>query len=133
MNILRWLQYLLDPRSPNPRRYAFDDTLLETLHSLAEQEQCSTEELAAGLLEAALARRQALDGNQQRWETLTGREQEVAALACLGCTNRQIAARLVLSPETVKTHLRSVLHKFGLRSKAELRQALAGWDFSGWE
>ena len=50
-----------------------------------------------------------------------------------GCTNRQIAARLVLSPETVKTHLRSVLHKFGLRSKAELRQALAGWDFSGWE
>ncbi len=132
MKILRWLQHLLAPEPPDPRRYAFDDRLLETLHSLAEQEHCSTEELAANLLEAALARRQALDGNRQRWERLSGREQQVTALACLGCTNRQIAARLVLSPETVKSHLRSVLHKFGLRSKAELRQALSDWDFGDW-
>jgi DNA-binding CsgD family transcriptional regulator len=57
----------------------------------------------------------------------------VTALTCLGYTNRQIAARLVLSPETVKTHLRNVLRKFDLPTKAELRRALADWDFGDWD
>jgi DNA-binding CsgD family transcriptional regulator len=56
----------------------------------------------------------------------------VAALTCLGYTNRQMAARLSLSPETIKTHVRNVLFKFGLNRKTDLRQALANWDFSAW-
>jgi DNA-binding CsgD family transcriptional regulator len=50
----------------------------------------------------------------------------------LNFTNRQIAARLQITPETVKTHVRNVLHKFDLHSKAELRRSLADWDFSAW-
>jgi DNA-binding CsgD family transcriptional regulator len=58
---------------------------------------------------------------------------QVVALTCLGCTNRQIAARLHLSPETIKTHLRHAQRKFGVASKAELRLWLASWDFRDWK
>ena len=74
----------------------------------------------------------AFDKHWSNWESLSQREQEVTAFTCLGLTNRQIAARLSLSPETIKSHIRSVLKKFGLNSKDELRHILADWDFKGW-
>jgi len=52
---------------------------------------------------------------------LTRRELQVASLAADGRTNRQIAEALVVSPETVKTHIAHVLQKLGVRSKADLR------------
>lgn len=70
---------------------------------------------------------------QQRWLLLSPREQDVTALTCLRFTNPQIAARLGLSKETVKTYLQKVLNKLGLQSKADLRVTFANWDFSAWE
>ena len=69
----------------------------------------------------------------QRWQSLSPREQDVAALACLGYTNRQIGAFLSISPETVKTHLRNALVKFNLRTRSELHMLLKDWDFSAWD
>ena len=57
-------------------------------------------------------------------KNLTPREQEVARLTARGYTNPKIAKTLVISPETVKTHVRHVLDKLGLRSKADLRLLL---------
>lgn len=51
---------------------------------------------------------------------LTAREQEVLGLILAGQSNRQIAERLFISPETVKTHVRHVLAKTGAARKAEL-------------
>ncbi len=51
---------------------------------------------------------------------LTPKEQVIAELMTAGLTNRQIAARLVIGEATVKTHVRSVLSKLGLRGRAEL-------------
>jgi DNA-binding NarL/FixJ family response regulator len=42
---------------------------------------------------------------------LTHRESEVLALLVAGCSNRAIAARLVIGDETVKSHVRAVLRK----------------------
>jgi two-component system nitrate/nitrite response regulator NarP len=64
---------------------------------------------------------------------LSPREQQVVALTCLNLTNRQIAAKLVITPETAKTHVRNILRKFNLHSKVELREALSDWDFSDWD
>ncbi len=64
------------------------------------------------------------------WRKLTPRQQEVAALICGGYTNREIAQRLNISVSTVKTHIRSILPKFGLNSKDQLQQYFEGWDFS---
>ena len=69
----------------------------------------------------------------QQWILLSPREQDVTALTCLRFTNPQIAARLGLSKETVKTYLQKALNKFGLQSKADLRVMFAAWDFSAWE
>ena len=67
------------------------------------------------------------------WVSLSRREQEVTAFTCLRYTNPQIAARLGLSKETVRTYLEKVMNKLGLQTKADLRVAFANWDFSDWE
>jgi DNA-binding NarL/FixJ family response regulator len=109
-----------------------DENLLQSLQTMAEREQRHTGEVASELLSSALARRQVDDSLMAHWGFLSAREQQVAALICLNFTNRQIAARLRITPETAKSHVRNVLRKFDLHSKAELRRALADWDFSTW-
>ena len=109
-----------------------DENLLQSLQTMAEREQRHTGEIASELLSSALARRQVDDSLLAHWGFLSTREQQVAALTCLNFTNRQIAARLRITPETAKSHVRNVLRKFDLHSKAELRRALADWDFSAW-
>ncbi len=54
------------------------------------------------------------------YSTLTRREHEVLVLIAAGHTNREMAENLVVSPETVKTHVRHVLNKFGVARKAEI-------------
>jgi DNA-binding CsgD family transcriptional regulator len=102
------------------------------LQDLARRELRPEDEIAADLLTNAIARHQAAEANLLRWHALTPREQEVSALTCLNLTNVEIAECLMISPETVKTHVRNVLAKFNLRSKGELRQVLGDWDFSAW-
>jgi len=128
---LRLLSVLGYPAAPRISFHA-DMGLIQSLLALANQEQRGIDEVAIDLLSFALDQRQASDHCLQQWRTLSPREQEVTALICLNYTNRQIAARLEVSPETIKTHVRHVLRKFETSSKAELRQALADWDFSAW-
>jgi DNA-binding CsgD family transcriptional regulator len=55
-----------------------------------------------------------------RGNGLTSREQETARLAASGSTNPQIAAALMLSEATVKTHLHRVYRKLEVRNRTEL-------------
>ena len=51
--------------------------------------------------------------------TLTTREREILALLADGLGNKQIAARLGISTNTVKTHLELLFDKIGVSSRAE--------------
>ena len=49
---------------------------------------------------------------------LTPRELEILHLVAQGLTNKAIAARLVISPRTVYTHLTSIYGKLGVASRS---------------
>jgi DNA-binding CsgD family transcriptional regulator len=52
--------------------------------------------------------------------TLTPREREVAGLIGEGFSNREIAARLVISERTAESHVERIMDKFAVRSRAEI-------------
>ena len=64
-----------------------------------------------------------------RWQLLTPREREVAALVADGLTNREIAASLVVSKRTVDAHLEHILGKLGYTSRVQVA-ALAAHELA---
>jgi len=55
-----------------------------------------------------------------RLTALTAREREVVALVAGGLSNDQVAARLVISPLTAKTHITRAITKLGVRDRVQL-------------
>jgi DNA-binding NarL/FixJ family response regulator len=55
-----------------------------------------------------------------RLASLTDREREVMTLVAAGLSNDEIAARLVLSPATAKTHVSHIMTKLDVRDRAQL-------------
>ena len=106
--------------------------LLQRVESLAERDRRTPDEVVLMLLSQALEAQRSADHAHQHWQALSPREKQVAALVCAGLTGRQAAARLVVSPESVKTHMRHILRKFGLCSRRDLRALLEGWDLGAW-
>lgn len=110
-----------------------DPSLIPLIESIADREGLSVTDTVNQLLSLAVGEQHIIDENLNLWETLTDREKETAAFTCLGYTNHEIAQKMVISPNTVKTHLRNTLQKFDVNSKAELQVLLASWDFRSWD
>jgi len=134
MELWQRLLALLRTMKPRPERRYFelDTSLQAALKERADREQRPLQQFQAELLAAGLANLQTSDELKRCWKRLSGREQEVTALACLGYTNRQMAARMGVSPDTVKGYMRQAQVKFHAHGKDQLRLLLAQWDFSAW-
>ena len=50
---------------------------------------------------------------------LSGREREVLALVAQGLTNKEIAAKLIISENTARNHVSRILDKLGLSRRSE--------------
>jgi FixJ family two-component response regulator len=67
-----------------------------------------------------------LAGPRARFDTLTPREREVLALVVTGRLNKQIAADLGCSEQTIKVHRGRVMRKLAVGSVAELVRVAHG-------
>ena len=114
------------------RSFALEGDLLVSLEQLARYRGTTPSKVAADLLERELQSVEVERETWEKWQSLTEREQQVAALICLQYRTQQIAARLQIAPETVRSHVHNILHKMDLPNRIALRQLLAGWNFSSW-
>jgi RNA polymerase sigma factor (sigma-70 family) len=110
-----------------------DSELSTQLWLAARLQDVTPETLVGDLLVRGLEQEAFRTRAEAALGTLTPREQEIAWLTAQGHTNRQIAEDLVISPETVKTHMRHVLDKFSVNSKADLRLLFVDLGVRWWE
>jgi DNA-binding CsgD family transcriptional regulator len=87
----------------------------------AEGAALSTEEAIADAQRGRGERKRPASG----WASLTPAELDVVRLVCEGLANKDIAARLFVSPKTVQAHLTHVYTKLGLSSRVQLVQEAA--------
>ena len=66
-------------------------------------------------------------------DQLTPQELQIAQMAADGLTNREIGAKLYLSPRTVGGHLYRLFPKLSISARSQLRQALGESDSAAWE
>lgn len=100
--------------------------------SLPQYKQAILDVLAGGAaLSPAVARKALLHfqpAPSQQPELLSAREQEVMSLLVDGLSEKQVAARLTLSPETVHTYVKRLYTKLRVRSRGELLARAAKGD-----
>lgn len=92
------------------------DELFDLLVGVTKGEAAMTKAMATRLLKGIAQRSR--DGDKGE-ETLTERELVVLRLVAKGASNQQIAEELVLSVNTVKSHLRNILDKLQLENRTQ--------------
>jgi DNA-binding NarL/FixJ family response regulator len=106
----------------------FDD-FVGTIRSVAKGERVlpplMTSTLFSQIAGAAVRRGQAEALDAVR---LTQREQEVVALIAEGLSNKEIAGRLGIATDTVKSHVRNIMDKLALRSRLQIAAYALGQD-----
>jgi two-component system nitrate/nitrite response regulator NarL len=63
-------------------------------------------------------------------DPLTARQREIAQLIAMGCTNREIARRLVLEVGTVANHVAQIMDRLGVSNRAQIAAWAVGHGLS---
>ncbi|HEX6391515.1 MAG TPA: response regulator transcription factor [Solirubrobacteraceae bacterium] len=95
------------------------DSLPRALRAVGAGEVLVPRRLTGVLVDAVRRMREDGTGLRPVRSPLTAREWEVLDLLCQGLTTEDIADTLVLSAETVRSHVKSVLRKLGVSSRQE--------------
>jgi len=96
------------------------ERLFEAVRVIAAGEALLAPTVTRRLISEFARQRPRTDGSRTaRLATLTPRETQVLRLVAEGLSNPEIAARLVVTEETVKTHVSRMLSKLGLRDRTQ--------------
>jgi DNA-binding NarL/FixJ family response regulator len=93
--------------------------LLEAIRIVADGDALLAPSVTRRLLERFASTLPRRDVSTEALAALTARETEVLRLLAGGLSNAEIAAELVVSEATVKTHISSLLRKLGLRDRVQ--------------
>ncbi len=94
--------------------------LVRAVREVARGEALLSPSVTRRLIEEFAARAPPTGATPPSMAVLTEREREVVALVADGLTNDEIAAALVLSPATARTHVSRAMVKLGARDRAQL-------------
>lgn len=90
--------------------------LLTVIRGVLREETHLPPALLTGVLRELTAARKHRTDSERLVESLTPREHEVLRCMVAGLGRKDVAARLFLSPHTVRTHMQNVLGKLGVHS-----------------
>ncbi len=97
------------------------DELLDAIRLVASGDSLLSPRATKALISTFLGRPERSDAvSAARLAALTPRELEVLSLVAMGLSNEELAARLVVSPLTAKTHVNRAMMKLGARDRAQL-------------
>jgi len=95
------------------------DELVDAVRAVAKGETLIPPVLLGPLLTDLIERRREHGNAFMRLAELSAREREVLALVARGLTTAAIGQKLVISPETARTHIQNILGKLELHSRLE--------------
>ena len=95
------------------------DTLFEAVRVVAAGDALLAPTVTRRLVSEFARLRPAVPGRPDALSELTPRETEVLRLVAEGLSNSEIAERLVVSDETIKTHVSRLLAKLGVRDRTQ--------------
>jgi DNA-binding NarL/FixJ family response regulator len=95
------------------------ERLLEAIRVVNQGDALLSPSITRRLIEDFAARTDPLEPPSVILERLTPREREILVLVARGLSNGEIAARLVITDATVKSHVGSVLMKLDLRDRVQ--------------
>lgn len=113
--------YILDALRAGASGFVLKDTgadeLLHAIRVVASGESLLSPSVTRRVIEHVAAKPPPRP--HPRLHLLTDRERQIAAWAATGASNAEIAAELVLSPATVRTHVGRAMIKLGARDRAQ--------------
>ena len=96
------------------------ERLVDAIEVVNQGEALLAPSLTRRLIAEHVSRPPPVEGVPESLRELTERECEVLVLIARGLSNEDIAAQLVVSLATVKTHVNRIMGKLGMRSRAQV-------------
>ena len=112
--------YLRDAVQAGAAGYLLKDLSKDQLIDAVRQVASGGAFIESQMLRGMLSEMKPENGSQPKAaRNLTKREREILSLVAEGMSNREIADRLVLSPETVKSHVAAILEKLNVSDRTQ--------------
>lgn len=95
------------------------EELITAVHTIASGDSLLSPSIARRVIDRMAQQPTPNFAGQAKLDGLTPREREVLELVARGMSNREIAAALVVQESTIRSHVKSILMKLGLRDRIQ--------------